>query len=121
MYSFFLNHQVADSKTSYTTSFNSTYNTYEFSNISRLLSYCKHEKMTAAADQGITEEAWAAQNPDWNKVVLIPVITSSASSSTTSSSSQVSVTHDLNLNSIRLVGGDTKLKMQVIYSQFYQQ
>ena len=33
---------------------------------------------------------------------------------------QVSVTHDLSLNSIRLIGGDTKIKMQVVYSRFFQ-
>ena len=113
---FFLNHKVADSRTSYTTSYNSTYNTYTFDNICRLISYCKNEKANEAARAGITEEAWAAKHPDWNKVVLIPVVTS-----TNTSGAQVSVTHDLSLNSVRLIGGDTKIKMQVVYSKFYQE
>lgn len=125
MHSFFVNHRVADNRTSYTTSFESTYNTYTFSNICRLIAYCKHEKIDQLrhineqrSEQGLTamtETEWMTANPDWNKVVLIPVITS-----TNSSGIQVSVTHDLNLNSIRLVGGDTKIKIQAIYSKFYQ-
>lgn len=123
MYRFFRDHNVADGRTSYTTVFNSTYNSYTFNNICRLLAYCKHEKMAGAKKMGISEEAWTQlpENLDWNKVVLIPVVTSTNSSSTTSTvSQQVSVSHDLSLSSIRLVGGNTKLKMQVVYSRFSQ-
>lgn len=112
---FFANKSVSDSRTSYTTTFNSTYNTYTFNNICRLLAYCKHEKMKGAADAGITEAEWAALHPDWNKVVIVPVVTSS-----NSSGNQTSVNHDMQMNSVRLVGGDTKLQMQVVYSKFYQ-
>ncbi len=114
--SFFEEGKVSDNRTSYTTDFSSTYNTYTFDNICRLLAYCKHEKMTEAANAGITEDEWAELNPDWNKMLLIPVTTS-----TNTSGSQVSVNHDLSLNSIRLVGGDTKLNMQIVFSKFYQE
>ncbi len=114
--SFFRNNEVSNSRTSYTTSFSSTYNTYTFDNICRLLAFCKHEKIEEAQKAGITEEEWATLHPDWNKVLLIPVVTS-----TNTSGSQVSVNHDMGLNSIRLVGGDTKIDMQVVYSKFYQE
>ncbi|MCD8285061.1 MAG: DUF4270 domain-containing protein, partial [Prevotellaceae bacterium] len=114
--SFFRDKQVSDNRTSYTTSFSSTYNTYTFDNVCRLLAYCKHEKMNEAQKAGITEDEWAAQHPDWNKVLLIPVTTSSNTSGT-----EVSVDHDMSLGSIRLVGGDTKIDMQVVYSKFYQE
>ena len=113
---FFHNHRVADNRTSYTTAFNTLYNTYTFNNIGRLIAYCKHEKMTKAREEGITEDAWAAQHPNWNKVLLIPVVTSSNTSGL-----QVSVNHDLSLNSIRLVGGNTPIQMQVVYSKFFQE
>lgn len=121
MRSFFLEHRVADNRTSYTTSFDKNYNTYTFNNICRLIAYCKHEKMEEVRkaqeeDPTMTEERWMEEHPDWDKVVLIPVVTSS-----NTNGSQVSVTHDLGLNSIRLVGGKTPLKMQVIYSKFYQE
>ncbi len=113
--SFFRYGKVADNRTSYTTSFSSSYNTYTFDNICRLLAYCKHEKTSEAAREGVTEEEWAERHPDWNKVLLIPVVTSS-----NTSGSQVSVNHDMSLGSIRLVGGETKIDMQVVYSRFYQ-
>lgn len=115
VYDFFRNHKVADGRTSYTTSFNSGYNSYTFGNICRLLSYLKHEKMSQAKAEGMSEDEWAAQNPDWNKVLLIPV-----STSTDNNGVLVSVTHNLNLSSVRLVGGTTPLTMQVVYSKFYQ-
>lgn len=132
MYKFFAENHVADNRTSYTTTFNTTYNTYTFTNICRLISYAKHEKIQAVqqrlADKGITnytsaqfkaeEQLWMNENPDWDKVVLIPVKTSKATNSSTSTSSQTSVVHDMGMNSIRLVGGNTPIKMQVIYSKF---
>ena len=65
---------------------------------------------------------WQSENPDWNKVVIIPVVTSNATvmENGVNMNTQVSVTHDLSLNSIRLIGGDTKIKMQVVYSRFFQ-
>lgn len=116
--SFFENKQVSDNRLSYTTTFDSIYNTYTFGNICRLLSYCNNEKRTQMQEMGLTEAQWEALNPDWNKVLLIPVKTSTAVKD--GLTQQVSVTNDMNLNSIRLVGGDTPIQMQVIYSKFNQ-
>ncbi len=113
MEKFFSNKQVADNRTSYTTSFDENYNTYTFSNISRLISFSRNERLLEAAKEGITPEEWTAQHPDWNKVALIPVTVS-----TNTSGYQVSVTHDMKMNSVRLVGGETPIRMQVIYSKF---
>lgn len=121
LYRFFQERRVANARTSYIASFNSTYNSYDFNNISRLVSYCHHEKKDGARRQGISEAEWALQNPDWNRVVLVPVSTSSTNATSalgTTTSMLVSVTHDLNLNSVRLVGGNNALKMQVVYSKF---
>ena len=117
---FFRENRIADNRTSYTTTFNSTYNTYTFDNICRLLSYCKHEKASLAAAAGLSEEQWASENPDWNKVLLIPVVTSSVQKTVNGVSTQVqaSVNHDMSLNSVKLVGGDTKIDMQVVFSRF---
>lgn len=118
---FFREGRVSDNRTSYTTTFSSSYNTYTFTNIARLISYCRNEKASKSKEQGVSEEEWERQNPDWNKVLLIPVTTSTStvSSSGVSSNVQVSVNHDMSLTSIRLVGGDTKINMQVIYSKFH--
>ena len=114
MYTFFEEGKVPDEKTSYVTSFNSSYNTYTFSNISNLVSYCKRERNDESAKAGVTPEAWEQQHQDWNKVVIIPVETNRDNSGNI-----VNVTHDMGLGSARLVGGATdKLKIQVIYSTF---
>ena len=114
MYTFFEEGKVPDEKTSYVTSFNSSYNTYTFSNISNLVSYCKRERNEESATADITPEAWEQQHQDWNKVVLIPVETNQDNNNNI-----VSVTHDMGLGSAKLVGGATdKLKIQVIYSTF---
>lgn len=118
--SFFKKRSVADSKTSYTTSYSSTYNTYTFNNICRLISLCRKEKLAGMKAENLTEQEWEQKHPDWNKVVLIPVNISTATD-THGETHQVSVTHDMSMNSIRLQGGaNTPIKMQVIYSRFKQ-
>ena len=118
--SFFKKRSVADSKTSYTTSYSSTYNTYTFNNICRLISLCRKEKLAGMKAENLTEQEWEQKHPDWNKVVLIPVSISTATD-TYGETHQVSVTLDMSMNSIRLQGGaNTPIKMQVIYSRFKQ-
>ena len=117
---FFKNRSVANGQTSFTASFSSADNTYSFANIGRLLTYCHYEKLKGMREQGLTSEEWNSQHPDWNKVLIIPVDVSYTTDSY-GNVSQVSVTHNLELNSVRLVGGDNALypiKMQVIYSNF---
>ena len=117
--SFFENHQVSDSQQSFTTSFLSTYNSYTFDNISRLISFCRHEKEAGMEASGMTEKEWEAAHPDWNHVVLVPV-TVATSTDSYGYSTQVSVNHDMSLCSTKLVRGTeaNPIKMQVIYSRF---
>ena len=117
--SFFENHQVSDSEQSFTTSFEATYNSYTFDNLSRLMSYCRNEKLAGMKALNMTEEEWEAANPDWNHVVLVPVTVSTASDSY-GNATQVSVNQDLSLCSTKLVRGTKAkpIKMQVIYSRF---
>lgn len=118
--SFFKKRSVSDSKSSYTTSYSSTYNTYTFNNICRLISLCRKEKLAGMKAENLTEQEWEQKHPDWNKVVLIPV-SISTTTDTYGNTHQVSVTHDMSMNSIRLQGGaNTPIKMQVIYSRFKQ-
>lgn len=120
MNSFFKERKVADAKSSYTTSFSSTYNTYTFNNISRLISLCHQEKKDGMAKENLSEEEWEQKHPNWNKAVLIPV-NISTTSDTYGNTYQVSVTHDMGMNSVRLQGGPQHpISMQVIYSRFKQ-
>lgn len=106
MYSFFEKNQVIDNKTSYLASFNASYNTYTFSNMSQLITHCINEKKT---NNGKVDE-------DWNKVVLIPVVTT-----TDTSNNIVTIRHNLNLTSARLMGGfnpGNELQVRITYSKF---
>lgn len=118
MNSFFEEKKKVDNITSYSTSFN--VNQYAFSNIARLVSYCKEEKKQGMKKTGLSEAEWEKQNPDWNKVVLIPVTTSNSQGSSSSSSSSSRLLLDMKLNSIRLVGENQPISINVIYSKFSQ-
>lgn len=100
---FFASHSVANGKTSFLASFNATSNTYYFSNIARLISYCYEErKKQTSIDE------------DWNKVLLIPVTTTSNTSGTVTS-----VTNEMSLTSVRLQGGANDIiPIQVVYTRF---
>lgn len=119
MSAFFANRSVADGITTYTAAFESAYNTYTFSNISRLLATLFHEKQRGMAAEGLTAEQWNAAHPDWNRVVLLPVAVTTTTNQQTGITTQVSVNHDFSLNSIRLVGGTQPQQMQVIYSRYH--
>ena len=114
---FFQNRQVADGETAFTTTFDSSHNTYMYNNLSYLISRMNREKRDGMKSKGMTSEEWNAANPDWNKVVIIPVV---VTTNTTSSgaTNQTSVTHDFSLTSTRLVGASQPLTMQVIYSRY---
>lgn len=116
---FFENHQVADMQQSFTTPFLPIYNSYDFSNLSRLVSYIQHEKVAGMKAQGMTEAQWEAAHPDWNRVVLVPV-TISSTTDANGISTLVSVRQDLSLCSTKLVRGTeaSPIKMQVFYSRF---
>lgn len=113
MYSFFEKNQLTDNIISYSTTLGSN-NIYKFSNISNLINTCINEKREAQK----TDPDWENKNPDWNKVVLIPIsVTTTTSSSTTTI---VDINHDLRLTSAKLQGGPEgeHLKLYVTYTTF---
>ncbi len=113
LYSFFENEDLVDYKKSFVATYSSTYNYYSFSNICGMITY-----MDETRQKGLESNPnWVEENPDWNKVVIIPV------SITTNSSSQiVKVVHDMSLTSTRLIGGSENsydpITISVIYSKF---
>ena len=110
---FFNKKNSADGRTNYVCTFSSTYNSYTFNNIARLLAYCKNEKKEGAQKEGITEAEWEARHPDWNKVLLVPVAVT-----TNSNGVLTSVSHEMQMSSAKLVGGKDKIGIQVIYSKY---
>lgn len=110
---FFEQREVADGITSFVSSFDATANTYTFENINRLVSSLYHEKQSIMQRDGLTSDQYDATYADWNRVVLVPVVTT-----VNSSNILTSVQNDFSLCSARIVGGTQAQKMQVIYSTF---
>ena len=97
LYSFFEHNQLVNSRSSFLASNTvSTSNSYTFNNISQLINLMNANR----------------SSENWNKVVVIPV--------TVDTSGKIS--HNMALNSTRLVGGSENpyapIKITVIYSQF---
>ena len=105
MHDFFEKNKLSDNQTSFLAQFVSSgeyANTYSFTNIAPLITYCMNEKAQGKADE------------DWNKVVLIPVQTS-----TDSNGNITSINNNLSMEGACLVGGEkTPLKMQILFTTF---
>ena len=107
LYSFFEQRNVADNITSYLASYNSSKNTYTFNNISSLVNHMYSNRNNSA---------------NWNKVVLVPVqITTTSSSSSSSTGSVTTINNELQVTSIRLVGGSRNqhdpVRISIIYNK----
>lgn len=120
--SFFEDKKLADGTKEFVASFNSSYNSYTFENISTLVSWMRKQMISGAgissSDDAATKQSkhdrWVTDNPDWNKVILVPVVTE-----TNSSGSYTKIRNEFELTSVKLVGGaDSPIQVSVIYSHF---
>ena len=98
--SFFEDNGTPDNMKAYLATYNSNQKTYSFNNLSYMINRMYARK---------------GQSENWNKAVLIPVEVQSNSSSTASG-----IANEMNVNSIRLVGGAANrhapIRMSVIYN-----
>ena len=111
IYTFFENGDIIDYKKSFYAAYATTSNDYTFNNFSGMINYLYNAKKQGEA----TDPQWLTKNPNWNKVIIIPVTV------TTNSSGQiVKVVHDMSLTSTKIIKGtvDKPLKLSVIYSKF---
>jgi len=112
---FFTKQKLADYRTSFLSTYSSTYNGYTFGNISYLISSMYRKR----SGSFVSDEEYMRQHPNWNKVMLIPVETTYTTLS--SSSELTKVSYDMSLTSTRLAKGTTenkKIALKVIYSKF---
>ena len=110
LHRFFLKNKLTDGKTSYLTTFDSSTNTYTFSNIANLFKHC-YEEYTKGME---SDPEWETKNPDWNSIVLVPVSTTEDSNG-----SVVKITHDISISSMRLRGGTGyMIPVQIVTSKF---
>lgn len=124
-YQFFEDNELSNSYDSYITSYSSTYSAYSFSDISRLLTVLKDERDEGAGVVvGEDEESrkakyavWEAENPNWNKVYLIPVDADYSTGTTTTY--LLGVKNLMGMSSVKLQGGPSgNISMTVVYSRF---
>jgi hypothetical protein len=122
MNEFFSKHMIPNSKTSYLTSYDASYNSYTFTNIANLISSMKRTRDAGAGVSKNDNEAvrkakiqkWEAENKDWNKVYLIPVTTE-----TSSLGAITSIHNDFGLTSAKLIGStNNPISISVVYSNF---
>ena len=125
--SFFENNELTDSETTYYTTLDASYNQYSFGNISRLIAHmaavrdvwtdewaAAHPSATLAEARG----AYAAEHPNWNVAVLVPV-----TKLTDSNGTIVGFRHEMGLCSTRLKGGNptaggSLIELRIITSAF---
>lgn len=101
---FFEEQKVPDDETSYVAYLSS--GQYTFSNITNLINTLRRQRRDNPDDYD--------SDPDWNKVVLVPI--TEVTQTVSSSSVIVRVLHDLGLNFLKLEKDDVKLN--VIYSRY---
>lgn len=102
---FFEKYSLADGVTSYVTNFSSSTNTYEFSNIAKLINVIQKEKAEGKATK------------NYNKVLLIPV--EATYSTINKTTTLVKLAHDFSMSSVKLVGGDNdNVGLEIVYSNY---
>lgn len=103
---FFEQRKNYDSKTTFLGTYSSTTNSYSFSQVNRLISQIFSDMRTKEEPA----EGW----DEYNTMVLIPVKTETDSQGNT-----IGLSHDLEVNSAKLMGGEDgeKIKMEVIYTK----
>lgn len=127
LYTFFEKRRLSDNVTSYLSYYSATTNTYDFSNVGRLVTVMKNDRDAQAgvlpsdtpAQRAEKYARWVALHPDsdWNKVVLVPV--KPEISTTSATSTLLSIRHDYGLSSAKLAGGTGRnVEINVVYSRF---
>ena len=120
LYSFFEKERTYDYRDSYVSTL--TKNTYNFTNMGNIVMLMYRAKFVGT----LIDEDWTKKHPDWNKVVLVPVTTiqsnqsakAATSTSTTTTATVNAICNNIELTSTRLVGGNTPIKINVIYAKF---
>jgi hypothetical protein len=126
-YSFFEKNKLTSTE-AYLSNYNGQHNSYAFDNISQLIKKLRDERDQGASVSPIdTEEqrqakyaAWESANPDWNKLVLIPVATeySTSDSYTGTNQTLTRLRNELGMYSVKLEGGENSIDLLIIYSRF---
>ena len=115
---FFEHEKSYDYKRSYVATLSK--NNYSFTNLGDLISGMYYDKLIGEID----DPDWLEKHPDWNKVVLVPIVsptfTTTTVNNTTVTTSSTPISHQIGLTSTQLVGGkDSPIEIKVIYAEFF--
>lgn len=113
MQEFFSRNRSIDNTESFAASYSSKYGTYTYENIAALIENIYSEREEWKNSNGSTSAAYEAEYPNWNKVVLIPVI-----ATTDSRNNALSYRVDTRMHQIKLIGGNTPIKIKTIRTKF---
>ncbi len=113
----------------YISNHNAMTNAYTFSNISQLIKILKHERDEACGvlptdtedERKAKYQPWETQNPNWNKVILLPVqpeYSTTNSGYGTTSQTLMRLHNEFGMHSAKLQGGDDAIDLSIIYSRF---
>ncbi len=121
---FFKENKIIDSKVTYIATRYG--NSYEFTNLTKLVTACLAEKKAAQIEAGSSwnEQAWLEAHPMWDKVAIIPVVISYDTSGNTAVTNIVSIQNDLKPGYVKMKGGDPNqggnlLQLEVVYTTFH--
>ena len=94
-------------------------NSYSFRNMGNMVTLMYTHMFVGS----LLDPEWIKKHPNWNKVVLVPVTTISTATATTTSSNNTTATvsyicNNFGLTSTQLTGGNTPIKISVIYARF---
>ena len=119
MKKFFSKNSAIDNIESFVSIYSSKYGTYTYNNIAALVEKIYSDRTDWLESHNMTlqdggQAAYESERPDWNKVVLIPVV-----AHLDSRNSPISYYLDLNMHQAKFIGGNKlKLKIKTVRSKF---
>ena len=110
---FFSKNNTADNTESFVATYSTKSGTYPYENIAAMVEKIYSDRTDWIAQNGGDNAAYEQACPDWNKVVLIPV-----TAIVNSMNSAISYSLDITMHQVKLIGGDTPIKIKTIRSKF---
>lgn len=113
MQEFFAKNNNTDKTESFTANYSTKYGTYTFENIAAMVEKIYSDRLDWITENGGDNATYEQAHPDWNKVVLIPV-----KANTDARNSAISYIVDIRMHQVKLLGGDTPIKIKTIRTKF---
>ena len=110
---FFNKNNTTDKTESFVATYSTKYGTYTYENIAAMVEKIYSDRADWIKENGGDLATYEQARPDWNKVILIPV-----SANLDSRKTAISYNLDINMHQVKLIGGDTKIKINTIRSKF---